>query len=266
MYISSRPPHRDPLRLTRRHWLAGAASGASLFLILGFSAARGPSTPQLHIVPTGDSLSALLRDGQYNILFMNAQSPMEARSSLGILRRPWEPSISVIVTDAQDRIARGIWEVLQRSKPEQLIVLGAPGDSDDWARIERFCRDERIEIRYLERATKIRLTATNLTLTPGDISRRGQSATFVEFSTSEMRILLQMGGTPQTGRYHAAVATSSIPEGLSSDLFIRTSTLPIRRSGSRTLLANPGRRLTIALEPARLRVRGGTLEVKPDGN
>lgn len=253
MSTSNRSAPRNALWPRRRHWTAGIAVALALALtIIWTSASRGGSA-ELRVAVTGDTLSATLIDGEHVIYFANATSPTEARAALGVLARPWERGPGVVVSGTSERAANGLWETLQRAKPRQLIVLGAPGDSERWLAIERHCREAGIEIRYLETQARLALASLTLELVPT------QSGSHATISTSSTRVALAIGGSPDDGRFHALIASGKIPDGLSADLLVLPQSNRTPGGAREILTVEEGRRVTLAFEADAIRVRGGQI-------
>lgn len=255
MSTSSRSTHPDGLRPRRRHWAAGIAAALALTLTVIWSGAGRDPGSELRVAATGDTLSASLVDGDHVIHFANAERPADARAALGVLARPWERQPGVVIAGASERIANGLWETLQRLSPRQLIVLGAPGDSEQWLTIERYCRDAGIELRYLESPTRLELTSLSVTLVPSE------SESHAIIANGQMRVALAVGGLPADGRYHALIGDGNVPASLSADLVVTPTGIDPPGDGVRTLTVEEGRRVTLVFEAAAIRVRGGNIAV-----
>ncbi len=264
MSISNRSNHHSALRLAKRHRVAGLVAGLAVAFSIFWGTMVRPSFPELRVVDSGNSLSVEIVDGPHVILITNASSPTRARAALGTFNRPWEPKPNVVISDSRDNVAGGLWETLQRAEPEQLIVLGAPGDSADWARIERYCRDRGIDVRYLDQPVTLELDALSLTLLPGPNTGRGFQNSHLLVANGDVHIAVELGGLPSTGRFHVIVAGDELPVGVSTDLEVVPSGRPDPSERDRRLLVEQGRRVVLVLEPDRIRVRGGSLETATD--
>jgi hypothetical protein len=262
--ISSRSRRHDALVLERRHRVSGIVAGIVVAVMIVWGTAARSAEPQVRVVATGDGLTVEIIDGPHVILIANATSPTDARSALGALNRPWEPQPSVIVADSRDSIANGLWETLERTSAAQLIVLGAPGDSEAWVRIERYCRDAGIELRFLEHTVTLKLEMLTLTLAPGPYTARGFPDAHAVISTNAMRVAVELGGLPAYGRFHALVTNSPLRTDLTGDLVISTADPGETSTAVRQLQLEEGHRAVLVFESERIRVRGGRLIDPPE--
>lgn len=251
--ISSRSQRPSTVWPERRHWAVGAICGLLLAAILIWPVVGGSQSPEIRIAGTSRALSVLVVDGDARILLLNANGPQDARSAIGTLNRLWESEPSIIVVGADRKNGEALWEALQRLRPRQLIVAGAPGGEPEWIMIERYCKDAGIEISYLEEQAAIQLPSIKLTIMPPDSARDAPS--WVEVQSGTISAAIGLGGLPDIGRRHLAITDARNSTGTWSDVQVLAGQSRGGESG-RSIGLGPGERINVILEPDRIRIQG----------
>ena len=252
---SSRSRHPSTSLPTRRHWLIGGLFGALLALLIAWMTTGNAGTPTIRVAGTERALSTLIVDGNNRVLLLNARGPQDARAVLGTLSRPWEPEPATVVAGADRDNAAAIWETLQRLRPRQLIIAGAPGADPAWNTIERYCRESGIEISYLEHRADIELPSVTVTVVPPDSTNEEPS--YVLVATGDVRAAAGLGGLPPSiGRLHLAVSSDARNVGVWSDVWITPGARPERLTAAPAIRIDPGERIDALLEPTKIRLQG----------
>ncbi len=238
---------------TRREWIAGALCACVVAIMLFWSNVGSASSPELRIAASDGALSTLVIAGDQRILIMNAMGPQDARATIGLVRRPWEPEPTALVVSIDRNNGEAVWEALQRTEPAQLIVAGAPGDDALWSSIERYCRDNDIALSYLNAETEIALDTLTLTILPPRDTDQSNHASFARITGNDTAIVVGLGGLPATGHYHLAIGSDEPPVRMRSEVALfasRNTTLP----GAITLA--PGESVRVRVDGAKLRIAG----------
>lgn len=218
--------------------------------------------PELRVVETGDRFSALLVAGDTRMLLVNTGDRTQARALLGRIARPWEPGPSAIVAPASDHVAIGVWEVLLRTEPKQLLVAGLPGADPTWHAIERHCRQHDISIDYLSSTASIEGTPLDIDLfVPGQ--EPGQHALTIR--RAGLVIALPLDESPATPASQVLVSNAARHRTTSQGIAIRGDGAPASPSGN-TLIAGDREVVRLVIEQGRVRIRGGTLLQAGDAN
>jgi hypothetical protein len=91
------------------------------------------------------------------------------------------------------------------------------------------------------------------------------SGSYAEVSTVDLRVSIELGGLPQSGRFHALVAWGEPTDQVTADLLIAGDEATPARSARNLLEVEQGRRVTLRIEEQRISVTGGRRVSTPSG-
>lgn len=122
--------------------------------------------PEIRIIRSGDSFSALIVTDAARALVVNSTDQRIARSTIGLLSRPWEPDPTTLIAPADDRAAAGLWEAMKHPGVQQILIVGLPGAEPIWAEIERESRSRNVMTTYIAEESLIEMGSLILTVAP----------------------------------------------------------------------------------------------------
>lgn len=210
--------------------------------------------PEIRVIRTGDSFSALIVTDAVRALVVNSTDQRVTRSSIGLLARPWEPDPSLLIASADDRAAVGLWEAMKHPAVEQVFVVGLPGAEPIWTEIEREGRTRNIEIVYIAETSVIDMEPLTLTVTPqsSDSSpsisvRRGNTLVGYALNTDSPNV-----------QSNVAVLNAIPDRKVPSDLVIVFRN-PGQQMNGHTIVAGSREVIRLLLGVDEVRARGGRL-------
>ena len=257
MISSTSSSSRDPELVWPRvrRWVVAACVGVLLGLGLYWITQGHDRGAELRVAASNRALSVLIADGEQRVLVLNATGPQDARAVIGLLVQPWERDPSTLIVSADQDNEEAIWEALQRLSLQQAIVVGAPGADPDWIEIERYCRDNGIELSYVGVSTTVQMTRFLLTIEPPGPT----TGSFLELDHGSVRALIELSGRPAFGRYHVSVSDSPRGSPVWTDLQIAGADSRSMERASMIVLQS-GDRVDLAFEDDRISVRGRAAE------
>jgi hypothetical protein len=182
--------------------------------------AASEDAPEVRVIAIRGRPTVLIADGDARVLILNTGDRERLRSALGRLGRPWEPDVQLLIAPADDDAAVGLWEALERSEPQQVIVTGLPGAAPLWQAIDNECRQRGITIRYLAGSVTVELGRLTLTVFgaeegnagAGVVVRRGAANALIAFDTALPNVSAQVlvtGADADAARADLIVTTDS---------------------------------------------------------
>jgi hypothetical protein len=244
----------------RRAWFAGAVAAVLVFGIPYLTmAALSDDQPEVRVLATGGRLSALVIDDAARILILNAPDREEARAAPGRVARPWERRPTLIIAPADDAVAAGVWDVVQSTHPRSVVIAGIPGADPLWTTIEQTCAGRGIELRYVTGWATIATANLRLTVMAPEPEEPGAQLVVVRRSSTSVVIALDDAAPDVAGQ--VLVSSGPVPTG-GVDLLISADGATVAGARAQLLVARRDV-VRLVLDPARVRVQGGTLRIAP---
>jgi hypothetical protein len=168
--------------------LAALVAFATPLLVVG---AVTPVDPEIRLIRTTGSVSALIVTERERVLIINSDNRGVTRSAIGRFARPWEPTITTLLAPANDTAVVGLWEALRDPRIQQVIIVGLPGSDPLWCRIERECAQRGVDLEYVNARSYVALTNAGLVIDPAGmtVSVRHHTAVVAIALTSELLTL-----------------------------------------------------------------------------
>ncbi len=241
----------------RRHewFLAGIAALVVFLVPMTVIGWLNDPEPEVRVLDTADTLSALVIDGDDRVLIINTDDREAAGAFLGRIAQPWEPRPMTIVAASDDDSAIGLWEALLRLEPATVVVAGVAGADPLWAAIDAECARRGIALRYVSGRVLIstdRLELTVFGTPPGTDRGRG-----VVVRHESISVLIALDGVPPAVDSHALVFNGEPPATM-PDLLVTSDDAP-RTPVLHEVLVDDRRAARLVLEEGAVRVFGGVL-------
>lgn len=255
--MSARAAHSG---IRRREWLLAGISAFVVFLVpmtvVGWLA---ESHPEVRVLDTADTLSALIVDGDARVLVINTDNREAAGALLGRIAQPWEPRPTTIIAASDDDAAIGLWEALQRLEPATVVVAGIAGADPLWAAIDAECVRREIVLHYV--SDRVLLSTERLELTvfgvpPGSDHGRG-----VVVRRDDANIVIALDDVPPSVDSHALVFNGDPPVS-STEVLVTSDDAP-RTPLLHEILVDDRRVARLVLDDRSIRVFGGVLRSPP---
>lgn len=244
-----------PARLAKgAPWVAGLLAGLLTFgmpfLLLEWLT---DDPPVVRVARTGGQLSALVADGDTRVLVVNADDREELRAALGKFGRPWEPRPRLLIAPPDDAAAVGLWEALQTTDPERVVVTGVPGADPLWAAIERRCRDAGIELTWLTDRLVVDTARLRLTIFGTAPDTRAGSAVVVRRGGANVVLALDEREQRVAGQ---VLVTSAEEPRTTADVVVTSRSEPHELTRDEVVVGRDV--VELVLDAQRVRVFGGT--------
>jgi hypothetical protein len=240
-------PPRGPL-------LASLMTAVLTFALpLAVLALTTASEPEVRLLETRGRISAAVADGKARVVVINSTDREVARAVAGHLYRPWEPAPQLLIAPSDDAAAPGLWELLARTSPQAVAVLGVPGANPLWTAIETACRQRGIALTWVAGEALVELDRVQLRLHAPVPEQPGSR--YVEATRGAVRVTVLLDGEPPPGATALVSTRPTHPAGVALVVSANRAARPLVGPevviGTREVV-----RLT--LEEQRLRVYGGT--------
>lgn len=235
-----------------RLWLVSCLTAIVVFAVpLLVAGAVTESNPEIRLIRTGNSISALVVTDRERILIINSDERGATRSAIGLLARPWEPFTTTVLAPADDDAAIGLWEALRDPRIRQAIVVGTPGSDPIWSRIERDCAQRGVELEYVSSLSHVELTEAAVTIDPTGMTVSVHSAGAV--------VAIALANPPVDLAANVAVVNDLATIPPAADLIVAPS-FPNESVETPVVRVNDREMVRLVFEPATIRIQGGSVQ------
>jgi hypothetical protein len=234
-------------------WITGIVTGLLVFSVpyVATNALADPS-PELRAIRAGDGLAMLLRDDEARILILNTGDPQEAIAALGRLSGPLDADVTTLLSAADDALVAALYEVLLRTSPGQVILLGVPGADPTWTALEAECKRRGIALDYVSGSARVSTTRLQLVLDGPSLD--GEGSAMVTILRGATGVAVAFGTPPPSRQGHVLVTMDGTAEGFAAIVTPREG-----RGAAARIVIGRRDRVRIVLEQDEVRVFGGSL-------
>lgn len=241
-----------PTSMSRsRLWLVSWTTALLVFAVpLIVSGAMKQDAPEIRVIRTGETFSALIVTTGARVLIINSNDRGLTRSAVGRIARPWEPRATTLLAPASDEAAIGLWEALRSPRVERVLVAGVPGSDPIWSGIERDCAKRGIPLEYISTAGVVNLSDVVLMIDPAGPS--------IRLLSGDASVSMALGDENTFQPAHVVVVNTASSLMGNADLLVSTS-VPNEGTEVPVLTVDNREMLRLVFDGSTIRLHGGTL-------